>query len=105
MSTFNVNGPVNGPSQFGDGNFQVNSGDSGSTATALRLATQLVGQLGADAPPEAEEVRGELARAAAEGTAPDHRRIRAWLTTVAAGIGTGSGALALVEGIRSAVGS
>jgi hypothetical protein len=106
MSTFNFNGPVQGQSQaFGDHNTQHNTFHGGFQASdALRLAEELVRELGPSAPAEAESVRAELARAEETGEQPDHGRIRAWLNTVALGLGTGSGALALVEQIRQAIG-
>lgn len=105
MSTFNVNGPIQGPSQFGDHTTQHNAFQGGyQAATAARLADSLVRELGPAAPPEARAVRDELARAEQMGEQPDHGKIRAWLSTVALGLGTGSGALALVEQIRQALG-
>ncbi|WP_405731293.1 hypothetical protein OG607_33215 [Streptomyces sp. NBC_01537] len=110
MDTFNFNAPVNGPIQAGgEGNTQnnniVNNNYGGQqTAEALRLANELVRQLGATAPPEVEAVQAELARADQQNTAADHVRIRAWLSTISQGAVAGSGTLALVEGIRQAVG-
>jgi hypothetical protein len=105
MSTFNFNGPVSGQSQaFGDHNTQHNTFHGGFQAVgALHLADALVRELGPSAPPEAEAVRAELARAEQAGEQPDHGRIRAWLDTLTLGLGTGSGALALVEQIRQAI--
>ncbi|MET9294189.1 hypothetical protein [Streptomyces sp. NPDC003077] len=104
MSTFHVNGPVNGPSQWGDGNAQVNAGASASPAEALRLAGELAGRLGPDAPPQAAAVRTELARAEAAGAEPDRGRIREWLDTLTQSVGAAGGTLALIEGIRRALG-
>ncbi|MEV0223550.1 hypothetical protein [Streptomyces sp. NPDC050704] len=106
MSTFNFHGPVSGEIQAGDHNTQHNTVyNSGiSTAEALRLATDLVRELGPAAPPEAEAVRAELARAAERHEPPDHGRIREWLNTVSLGVGTGSSALVLTEGIMRALG-
>ncbi|MFF0084003.1 hypothetical protein ACFYR1_30440 [Streptomyces canus] len=106
MSTFNFNGPVQGQSQvFGDHTTQHNTFHGAfQTASALHLADALVQELGPSAPPEASALRDELARAEQAGEQPDHGRVRAWLTTLAQGLGTGSGALALVEQIRQAVG-
>ncbi|MGW3942367.1 hypothetical protein [Streptomyces phaeochromogenes] len=106
MSTFEFKGPVSGEIQLGDHNTQYNTvhNNGTSTAEALRLATELVRELGPSAPPEAESVRAELARADARNEPPDHGRIRAWLDTVSLGVGTGSTALTLTEGIARALG-
>jgi hypothetical protein len=106
MSTFNFNGPVQGQSQaFGDHNTQHNTFHGGfQTANALQLADALVHELGPAAPSEARAVRDELARAEQVQEQPDHGRVRAWLTTLAQGLGAGSGALALVEQIQQAIG-
>ncbi|WP_329544367.1 hypothetical protein OG548_06220 [Streptomyces sp. NBC_01356] len=105
-SNFNFHGPVSGEIQMGDHNVQHNTvyNSGTSTAEALRLATDLVRELGPSAPPEAEAVRAELARAEAGNEPPDHGRIRAWLNTVSLGVGTGSSALVLSEGIMRALG-
>ncbi|MGW5349465.1 hypothetical protein ACWERV_02960 [Streptomyces sp. NPDC004031] len=105
MGDMNINGPIIGPSQFGENNTQYNvAGQAASAAAALALADALVGQLGRTPPAEAVAVRAELARAAESGGEPDHQRVRAWLATLAAAVGTGSGALALVEQLRQVVG-
>ncbi|MGW2821001.1 hypothetical protein ACWC24_08340 [Streptomyces sp. NPDC001443] len=105
MNSFNFNGPIQGPSQFGDHNTQRNTLHGGfQAATALQLADSLVRELGPSTPPEAQAVRDELARAEQTGERADRGRVRAWLDTLALGLGTGSSALALVEQIRQAVG-
>ncbi|MFE2213393.1 hypothetical protein ACFW93_15725 [Streptomyces canus] len=101
---FNFNGPITGPNVFGNHNTQHNTTYGGSQTNVLHLADSLVRELGPTAPPEARAVRAELARAEQAGEEPDHGKVRAWLNTLALGLGTGSGAMALVEQIRQAIG-
>lgn len=119
MSTFNFSGQINGQVQAGDSNvMQVSQTSSGAGATqstggqetalsALQLASMLVDLVRVEAPgvqTQAETVRGELARAEEEGVDPNRGRIRRLLDTITAGVGAGSGALALVQGIGQAIG-
>jgi hypothetical protein len=98
------NGGVNN-NQFGANSQMVNYNQQ-TDPTAARLADQLVTLLAAEAPhlhPLAEAVRSEL-DPTPTGSAPDTTRIRRWLDLITAGVGAGSGALALAERITHALG-
>ncbi|MBM9510671.1 hypothetical protein [Actinacidiphila acididurans] len=131
MSTFNFNGPI-GQAQAGDhntmnvhqlagpGNGSAAGWDAERTRAVLALAERLVEVVGREHPalrPHAEAVRAELVPTTApEGTSvgtpagtaagagPDIGRIRQRLELIAAGVGTGTAALALIEGIVHAMG-
>lgn len=106
MSTFNINGDINGPANFGDhGRIEINNG--ADAAQSLRLAAELVERLRTENPPlvaQAEVVRGELARAGQDGAAPDRGRVRAALDTISVGVAAGSGGLALAQELSRVLG-
>ncbi|WP_399088148.1 hypothetical protein ACGH2B_12840 [Streptomyces sp. BBFR2] len=81
--------------------------DNGPKQIPLEQATELVRMVLDEAPPllaYATVVHSELRRAQEEGTSPDRGRIGTALTNITAGLAAGSSALALAEGIRSALG-
>ncbi|GGP37609.1 hypothetical protein [Streptomyces abikoensis] len=106
MSTYNFHGSISGQSNFGDhGRIEVHHGQS--PAEALRLAGELVRRLRAESPGLAEPadlVRGELARADAEGRSVDRGRVRQWLELITTGVAAGSGSLALAQDLGRALG-
>jgi hypothetical protein len=106
MATYNFNGGISGPANFGDnGRIEITYGQS--PAEASRLAAELVARLRADDSDRAghaEEVQGELAAAGREGRPVDRGRIRRALETLSTGLAAGSAALALVQGLGHALG-
>ncbi|WP_406453016.1 hypothetical protein OH768_12420 [Streptomyces sp. NBC_01622] len=106
MSTYNFNGNISGPSNFGDnGRIEINNGTD--AADVVRLAAQLVDRLRGEHPTlvsQAQVIQGELVQAGEEGRAANRGRIRAALETITIGVGAGSGGLALVEQLKHALG-
>jgi len=106
MSTYNFNGNISGPSNFGDnGRIEINNGTDADGV--LRIAEQLVDRMRGENPNlarQAEVIQGELVRAGEEGRAADRGRIRTALETITIGVGAGSGGLALVEQLKHALG-
>ncbi|MGW2642900.1 hypothetical protein [Streptomyces sp. NPDC001348] len=104
MSTYNFNAPVTGQVQMGDHNtMNVNQQAEAVLALSKRLVDELA-RVNSPLRSHAEEIRGELIRSDQEGSAPDTGRIRRRLELISAGVGAGSGLLALVQGIAQAVG-
>ncbi|MFI9587632.1 hypothetical protein ACIHCQ_38830 [Streptomyces sp. NPDC052236] len=105
MGDINIGSVSGGQHQWGANNTQNNYGSS--PAEAVRLAGELVRQLQTEHPGlagHAELVRSELVSAQEEGRALHQGRVRRWLDTIQAGVGTGSAALALAQAVGGAVG-
>lgn len=104
MSNYHFNAPVTGQVQAGDHNtMNVNQQAEPALALAKRLVDELA-RVNSPLRPHAEEIRGELVRSDRQGAAPDTGRIRQRLELISAGVGAGSGLLALVQGIAQAIG-
>ncbi|MEW1869260.1 hypothetical protein AB0420_14155 [Streptomyces caelestis] len=97
MSTYNFNGPVSGQNNFGDHNQNLLIGN----------LDELVARVREEQPgraPEAELIRAEVTRAAAEDRPVDRGRIQDWLATLREGADAGSGVLALITSLRALLG-
>ncbi|MEV6172089.1 hypothetical protein AB0L99_28225 [Streptomyces sp. NPDC051954] len=118
MSDISFSGPIHGPVQAGDhNNMTIHGADFGQvpdpsvpdperTAEALRLTVELLRLVGTEGGPvsvAAESLNSELDRSVSAGEPVDRTKVGRWLDTINGGFATGSGALALVEGIRQAV--
>ncbi|MFJ3986869.1 hypothetical protein [Streptomyces fungicidicus] len=97
MSTYNFNGPVSGQNNFGDHNQNLLVGNLDELVARVREEQP-------DRVAEAELIRAEVARAAAEDRPVDGGRIRDWLAALREGADAGSGVLALITSLRALLG-
>jgi len=97
VSTYNFNGPVSGQNNFGDHNQNLLVGNLDELVARVREEQP-------DRVAEAELIRAEVARAAAEDRPVDGGRIQGWLATLREGADAGSGVLALITSLGALLG-
>ncbi|MFJ7137550.1 hypothetical protein [Streptomyces fungicidicus] len=97
MSTYNFNGPVSGQNNFGDHNQNLLVGNLDELVARVREEQP-------DRVAEAELIRAEVARAAAEDRPVDGGRIQGWLATLREGADASSGVLALITSLGALLG-
>ncbi|MFK4150965.1 hypothetical protein ACI2LV_03110 [Streptomyces fungicidicus] len=97
MSTYNFNGPVSGQNNFGDHNQNLLVGNLDELVARVREEQP-------DRVAEAELIRAEVARAAAEDRPVDGGRIQGCLATLREGADAGSGVLALITSLGALLG-
>ncbi|MFE2322506.1 hypothetical protein ACFXD5_00995 [Streptomyces sp. NPDC059385] len=108
MATYNFNGNVNGPANFGD-NGTINIGRQDGAEQTLRLAAELARWLRAEGADQdrldaARTLHGELEQAGREQRAAEPGVVRRALETITLGLGAGSTGLALAQEITRLLG-
>jgi hypothetical protein len=103
MSTFKFNGPINGPSQFGDSTTMNVTIVPPVSQAAVSRAQELRDRVRAEAPEQAEEadaLHAALAAAQQQGAAADGTVVGSRLARLMSGLAAGSALLTMAEQLK-----